>query len=500
MAKKSSWNPIAFVPTQVTIISSVVYIALLALLIWVHTVVPSAPSNPTPTQGINLTEAWLDLEYITDGFHPIDSRRNEAVRAYLVSRIEDILERNGAEYKVVGAADVEAEKKKKKKEKKDKGSRDVTVFEDNVSNVTFVDDFRSQPWTIYSEATNVMVYIRGEDDEQGDWWDSGKKYDGQSGVLVNAHYDSVQSGFGATDDGVGVVTILQLISYFTTEGHKPKRGVVALLNNGEENGLYGAHNYLRHPLSQFTHSFLNLEGAGAGGRATLFRSTDAEVTKFYAHSPYPFGSVVSGDGFKRGFIRSGTDYSVFNGDNGMRGLDVAFFEPRARYHTDQDDAKNTSPDSVWHMLSASIATMNAMTSYSGDAFEGSADENNRLDIGTGSDGVWFDMFGRAFAVMQLPTLFALSVTLLAAGPIMLIALEAVLHKSDKWYPLSKRQYLHSEDDDEAVHFSGMRGLFRFPISFIVATAAVLALAYLVAKINPFIIYSSEYAVWTVSQK
>ena len=61
--------------------------------------------------------------------------------------------------------------------------------------------------------------------------------------------------------------------------------------------------------------------------------------------------------------------------------------------------------------------------------------------------------------MRLPTLFAISVTLLAAGPVIFIVLEVVLRKSDKWYPLSKRQYLHSSDDDDAVHFSGLRGLF-----------------------------------------
>jgi hypothetical protein len=174
---RTSWNPIAFVPTQVTIISSIVYIALFAVLLWIHTVVPSAPSNPTPVTGINLTAAWLDLERITDGFHPFDSRRNEVVREYLISRIEEILKKNGAEYKVVGSREIEAEKKKKKREK-ETGPKDVTVFEDNVSNVTFVDDFRKQPWTVYTESTNVMVYIRGEDDEEGDWWDSGKNYDG----------------------------------------------------------------------------------------------------------------------------------------------------------------------------------------------------------------------------------------------------------------------------------------------------------------------------------
>lgn len=301
---------------------------------------------------------------------------------------------------------------------------------------------------------------------------------------MNAHYDSVSSGYGATDDGVGVVTLLQLISYFTLPDNKPKRGIVALFNNGEENGLYGAHNYLRHPLSQFTHTFLNLEGAGAGGRALLFRSTDAEVTQFYASSPRPQGSVVIDDGFKRGLVKSGTDYSVFNGDNGMRGLDVAFFEPRSRYHTDQDDAKNTSPDSVWHMLSTALATMKAMTSYTGDAFDGPVMGNGRVDVGTGSNGVWFDLFNRTFALMKLPTLFALSVTLLVAAPVILIALQVVLVRGDKWYPLAKKQYLHSSDDDEPVHFSGMRGLLRFPIAFVVATAAVFALAYLVTKINP----------------
>lgn len=456
MARKS-WNPIAFVPIQVTLISTLIYIALFTILIWVDTTVPPAPRSSTPLDGVNLTESWLDLSWISSGFHPIDSQKNAEVKAYLLKRVKDILERNELDYKVVETSPTAVGSALEKKHVEPKP---VTVFVDGLSNVTFVDDFRKERWTCYGESENLLVYIRGEDDEDEDWWDNDEKYEGQAGVLVNAHYDSVSSGFGATDDGVGVVTVLQLISYFTTDGNQPKRGIVALFNNGEENGLYGAHNYLRHPLSQFTHTFLNLEGAGAGGRATLFRSTDAEVTKFYARSPYPFGTVVSGDGFKRGFVRSGTDYSVFNNDNGMRGLDVAFFEPRARYHTDQDDTRDTSADSVWHMLSAALATTKAMTSYEGDEFNGRVDEKGRLDIGTGSDGAYFDLFGRTFAVMRLSTLFAISVTLLVAAPVILLILEIVLRKYDKWYPLSKRQYLHSSDDDEAVHFSGLRGLFR----------------------------------------
>ena len=75
----------------------------------------------------------------------------------------------------------------------------------------------------------------------------------------------------------------------------------------------------------------------------LFRATDSEVVKHYRKSPHPFGTVVSGDGFKRGFIRSGTDYTVFTEELGMRGLDVAFFEPRARYRAASSGAARPDP-------------------------------------------------------------------------------------------------------------------------------------------------------------
>jgi hypothetical protein len=53
---------------------------------------------------------------------------------------------------------------------------------------------------------------------------------------------SVSTGFGATDDGIGCITVLQLIRFFTTPGNEPRKGVVALLNNGEEDYLNGRKN------------------------------------------------------------------------------------------------------------------------------------------------------------------------------------------------------------------------------------------------------------------
>ena len=76
-------------------ISFAVYAALFSCLLWVHHVVPPAPSNPTPVSGVNLTTAWRDLEQITDGFHPYNSRRNGELRKWLVERVENIIKENG---------------------------------------------------------------------------------------------------------------------------------------------------------------------------------------------------------------------------------------------------------------------------------------------------------------------------------------------------------------------------------------------------------------------
>ena len=70
------------------------------------------------------------------------------------------------------------------------------------------------------------------------------KIDGTStsaggGVLFSAHYDSVATAPGSTDDGMGIVTLLQLVQYFAK--NRPLRTAVFNINNGEEDGLHGAH-------------------------------------------------------------------------------------------------------------------------------------------------------------------------------------------------------------------------------------------------------------------
>ncbi|KAH6657331.1 hypothetical protein BKA67DRAFT_655605 [Truncatella angustata] len=482
-------NPIAFRPGPVTFWTTLAYLALLIPLVLIHETVPPAPSPDRIEAGLNLTEAWADLATLARAYHPYNSRENDLVRAWLLRRVHEIKTENGA------------------------ADKNLVIFDDNISNVTLVGEERApkplqgpdfQPKTIgtYFEGNNIIVYIRGTDDPAGTWWEDTHHEDkviGRGGVLVNAHFDSVSTGFGATDDGMAVVSVLQLIKYFSAHGNQPQKGIVALLNNNEEDWLWGSRAFGSHPLMPFCHTFLNLEGAAAGGRANLFRTTDAEVTRAYRGGPNPFGSVVSSDAWGLGVIRSGTDYSVFHDIYGMRGLDLAFYRPRARYHTNQDDTRHTSVDSLWHMLSHSVHTTKSLSGDTGDTFVGDRSDGNRKKVSNGAptDGVWFDLFGKAFVLFDLHDLFAWSLTLLIVTPLALMLFTYVLVRSDKYYFFSSTKAAYDEAALEPVTLGGRKGIIRFPLALLFAGGLVIASAYLIRKINPFVIYSYEYTVWTM---
>ncbi|KAK7967684.1 peptidase family M28 [Apiospora aurea] len=470
-------NPLAFRPSQVTVITTAVYIAVIVALLFVQHTVPAPPSE-TPYAGVNITEAWLDLKELSNGYHPYNSRKNDKVRDWLLTRIHELLKANGVPYGVESAA---------MRVSTADNNAPVVVFNDMTSNLTFsaASGVASTAPSVstYFEGTNIIVYVRGSQDDEGDWWRR-RGQPSSGGSMVNAHYDSVSTGHGATDDGVGVITLLQLLKHFTTEGNQPTKGFVALFNNGEEDYLNGARVFGRHPVSAFPRVFLNLEGAGAGGRATLFRATDLQAAAAYKKAPHPFGTI--------------TDYVVFNGNMGMRGLDVAFMEPRARYHTEDDDARHTSPNSIWHMLSAAVTTMQALTSDTGKTFEGDAAGKHKVPSGQGSSAVWFDVFGKAFLTFELHSLFAVSVSLLVVAPLALLLIGAILSHFDKFYLFSHCLPPHPESDhDQSISLHSLRGILRFPTIFIASTAILVGLAFMLNKLNPFIVYSSPYAVWAM---
>lgn len=491
-------NPFAFRPLQVTFWTTAIYLAIVVPLVFVQESVPKAPSESALPAGVSLVEAWADLGNVTHYYHPANSHANDGVRAFLLDRIGQILDRNGASWTTqadrVAASGLDDISSPAHLVGAAAADTDAVVFDDMLANVSFSTAYtRGRRSGLHFQGTNIYVYIRGTRDPPGAWWQASEDAPEAVAmkkqlVLVNAHFDSVPSGFGATDDGVGVVSGLQTISHFSTAGHRPQRGIVVLLNNAEEEFLLGATAFANSPLQPFVGTFVNLEGAGAGGRAVLFRSTDLQVMTAYRQAPAPSGSVVANDGFKLNMIRSETDYRVWVNALGYRGLDIAFMKPRVRYHTQQDDRRHTSKDSVWHMLSAALASARSLSGAAGD----------QVSKGQ-TDAVWFDMFGDSLVLFALRGLFAWSVTILVVSPLIIALIVFLLYRLDKDY-LFRAAIVQPDRAPEAsrVPIGGWKGFFRFPLAFVLSIMIAAGAGLLLCKVQPFIIYSSLYAVSVLS--
>ncbi|CAI5759065.1 unnamed protein product [Candida verbasci] len=239
------------------------------------------------------SNAWIDLENISKTEHSYGSIGNQQVHDYLESRIKEL------------ASDYDFEISKH-------------FFKNNGVH--------------YYESNNLLVRINGTED-----WPA---------LLLSAHYDSVPSSYGVTDDGMGIACLLGVLESIK----KPKRTIIFNFNNNEEFGLYGAKAFVHHPWFKQIKYFLNLEGTGAGGKAILFRGTDYGIVKYFNKVRYPYASSIFQQGFNKGLIHSETDYKIYK-ENGLRGLDLAFYKPRDIYHTREDNIRNVKRESLAHMLS-----------------------------------------------------------------------------------------------------------------------------------------------------
>ncbi|KAF8632433.1 hypothetical protein AX15_001877 [Amanita polypyramis BW_CC] len=189
--------------------------------------------------------------------------------------------------------------------------------------------------------------------------------------------------------------------------------------------------FVQHPWSKIPDTFINLDGAGAGGPPLLFRATSLAPVKAFAHGfttnsttyrvSHPHGNVLSTDAFQRGVVRSGTDYSIYMSRSGrsMEGIDLAFYNRRSRYHTMFDSipgVKGKAKESLWAMLETVWAAGGVLL-------------NIELTENPGSDAnpvVYFDLFKQWFLVFEQRTLHILHLAILLGSPLLVLFLNTIL--------------------------------------------------------------------------
>lgn len=243
----------------------------------------------------------------------------------------------------------------------------------------------------------------------------------KNSVLVSSHIDTVISAPGAGDCNSNIGVMLELLRAVSHWAHGFKHSVIFLFNTGEEEGLDGAHGFItQHPWNSSIRTFVDLEAIGVGGKSTLFQGgPDKGIVELYAKiAKHPAAQISAQDVFLSGFVKSATDFQVYKEVANLSGLDFAFMQNVAVYHTKNDKIELLTPGSLQHIGENILALILEVAV---------SDKLPNLSSGSSSAGamsergiVYFDILGKFF--ITYPQQFAkqLYVSIIAQSLLLLL--------------------------------------------------------------------------------
>ena len=164
-------------------------------------------------------------------------------------------------------------------------------------------------------------------------------------LVLAAHYDSVPAGPGASDDGLGVATLLEVARALAHQ--RSNQPVLLLFTDGEEAGLLGAEAFVRENTLELD-TVVNIEARGTSGASLLFETSGGNSWPLWAFARAAERPVTSSL-FPAVYARlpNDTDLSVFR-RAGVRGLNFANIGGVGRYHTPTDDLAHLSLRTLQH--------------------------------------------------------------------------------------------------------------------------------------------------------
>ena len=252
--------------------------------------------------------------------------------------------------------------------------------------------FSCGDWGVCAMVNNIVARLDGS--EPG------------GAVLLAAHYDSVPAGPGASDDGAGMATVLEIARLLKVLP-PPRHAVIFLIDDGEEAGLLGARAFVDgHPWAKDVRVAVNLEARGTAGPSLMFETGSANewAVRLYARGARrPAASSIFYTLYKQ--LPNDTDFTVFRAA-GYQGLNFAYVGNEPQYHTPLDNLANLNLASLQHHGENATAMVLAAA-------------NADLTSLPQRDAVYFDVFGRAMIwwPAQRTALVALFVFLLVAAQV-----------------------------------------------------------------------------------
>ena len=183
-------------------------------------------------------------------------------------------------------------------------------------------------------------------------------------MALMAHYDSATgeadenghqhitdgTSLGAADDGYGVAAIVETLRALKAEGHQPENSLKIVITDGEEIGLVGARNEMRHHRADYENVdlVLNLEARGTSGPALMFETSSnnsAVAGYFLSHVKQPVAGSLLPSLYAR--MPNTTDMAAFIPE-GFTVLNIAAIGEAEHYHHATDAPRYVDHSTLQH--------------------------------------------------------------------------------------------------------------------------------------------------------
>lgn len=224
-------------------------------------------------------------------------------------------------------------------------------------------------------------------------------------VLLVAHHDSVPNGPGASDNGSNVAAILEIVRALHAQP-RLRNDVDVLFTDAEEPGLLGAQAFTASQAGDPHKTVVvNMDTRGVSGPALMYQMKGG-LTAAFAHSDVVTTSFAD---TVYALLPNDTDFTVLTGA-GMRGINLAFMDGAAPYHTARDDLAHINAGSVQHMGDAALSAVRSL---------GTADLGEDAPKGT-----YFSLFG---TVISYPGWLTLPLAIAALAALVLVLVRGRRH-------------------------------------------------------------------------
>ncbi|CAF4843926.1 unnamed protein product [Rotaria sp. Silwood1] len=156
-------------------------------------------------------------------------------------------------------------------------------------------------------------------------------------LLLTAHYDSVEFSLGGSDDGSGIVILLELLSNLVNDLTLTFSDVhlIVLFTSAEEINSQGAKEFItNHIWRSDIRYFINIDATTCNEKASLNRIIPSQLVVDYSRVSRPRANVIIE--YIHKWLRLMSDYDVFTLNNSLLGYEFGFLLDGYNYHTSLD--------------------------------------------------------------------------------------------------------------------------------------------------------------------